>query len=113
MAASRRRQRLTEEHETKCRQRLTEEQETKTEPTRPKMEQPGRPSIRINLDPAAVSDTAIMSAANSDLDAAWSREELDAALSGGDSYGDGNVSGGARRDTRHHEIDWDQFVEVD
>ena len=66
MAASRRRQRLTEEHK------------TKTEPTRPKMEQPGRPSIRISLDPAAVSDTAIMTALGGNADHWTAASELSA-----------------------------------
>ena len=94
---------------------------------------PGRPNLRINLDPAAVSDAAIMSAlgggggeadagganelpidaqdgaaadasAAPDLDVAWSREQLDAALNSISSNSSGGSSGG---------INWAEFVEVD
>lgn len=52
--------------------------------------------------------------ANSDLDVAWSREELDAALSDGDIRGDGNARGArTEASTCPHGIDWDQFIEVD
>ena len=123
LAASRRRQRLTDEPEP----------ELETEPVKP-----GHPSIRIDLDPAALSDTAILSAlgggeagrtaggagplstdlpidapqdmgtattaTDADLDAAWSREELDAALCGRNDRGD-NINNDV--------IDWAQFTEVD
>ena len=74
------------------------------------------PGLRVNTDlPIDAHDMdKTCTAANSDLDLAWSREELDAALSDGDIRDDDNACG-ARTDasTCPREIDWDQFVEVD
>jgi hypothetical protein len=66
----------------------------------------------LPIDAQDIALTALTTA-KSDLDAAWSREELDVVLPGGDSRGDGNARGGAHSDTCPDEIDWDQFVEVD
>lgn len=107
-----------------------------TESTRPRIATSRRPSMRID-DEAAVSDATIMSALgsgiddctrpppsaelpvdahatppNSDLDVAWSHTELKAALY--DSNGDGNdVGGNCTSGHTSHEIDWNEFVEVD
>ena len=122
LAAARRRQRQTDD--------LEPEPETEAETAEPL--NPRRPSIHIDLDPAAHSGAAMLSAlgagerarasaravplstdlpidappdmgtdttaTNADLDVAWSRQELDAALCGRNNRG---------------EIDWTQFAEVD